>query len=293
MDHQRKAYLLALLAVLFWSTVAVVFKITLRHIDPYQIIFLASLFSFLFFLIRNIITSGWKGFAGHFTKTNLTRSALLGFLNPFLYYLILIHAYNMITAQEAMTLNYIWPIMMAILSVPLLGQRMGILSMAAMFLGFGGIVLIATKGDFSHLVMSDMKGDILAAGSSVIWALYWILNLRDRREIAPKLMLNFLFGTIYALIALLFFSTPVIPSVKGWLGGAYLGLFEMGFTFLLWLSALSYSRKTYLVGQLIYISPFLSLIWIWIILKEPVLYTTFAGLMLILAGIILQHRQER
>jgi drug/metabolite transporter (DMT)-like permease len=293
MHNQQKAYLFALLAVFCWSTIAVAFKISLRYCDPFQIVFLASLFSLLFFLLLNIWKSRFRGLISSLKRNDIARSAWLGFLNPFLYYVILLHAYDLISAQEAMTLNYIWPIMLALLSVPLLGQKMGLLSMIAMIISFGGILVIATKGDFEALSFTNATGTLLAAGSSLIWALYWIFNLKDHREIPDKLMLNFFFGTIYALIALLIFSTPVMMSVGALGSGAYLGLFEMGLTFLLWMTALKYSKKTYLVSQLIFLSPFLSLIWIRVVLKEPILTSTILGLLLILAGIILQQQQEK
>lgn len=293
MHNQQKAYLFALLAVFCWSTIAVAFKISLRYIDPFQIVFLASFFSLLFFLLVNLRKYGFRSMFATLRRKDLGRSALLGFLNPFLYYVILLHAYDLISAQEAMTLNYIWPIMLALLSVPLLGQKMGLFSLSAMIISFGGILVIATKGDFGSLSFTNVTGTLLAAGSSLIWALYWIFNLKDHREIPDKLMLNFFFGTIYALIALLVFSDPGMMTAGALVSGAYLGLFEMGITFLLWMTALKWSKKTYLVSQLIFLSPFLSLIWIRVVLHEPILTSTIAGLLLILSGIILQQQQEK
>lgn len=292
--NQKKSYLFALLAVIFWSTIAVAFKLSLGLLNPFQILFIASLVSFVFFFVITTIYGNRRG--SGFPKVSMKdvkSSALLGFLNPFLYYIVLLHAYDMITAQEAMTLNYIWPVMLALLSVPLLGQRMGLLSLLAMLISFAGIIIIATKGNFATFRITDYWGGILAAGSSVIWALYWIFNMKDNRPTKEKLMLNFFFGTLYATITLLIFSKPVLPTLHGWLAGTYVGLFEMGITFFVWLTALKLSRKTYLVSQFIFLSPFLSLIWIRLILKEPVLTSTVVGLALILAGILIQQRQER
>ncbi|MFO7722976.1 MAG: DMT family transporter [Bacteroidales bacterium] len=293
MHNQKRAYILALLAVMCWSTIAVAFKVTLRFTDPYQIVFIASLVSWVTFTAIAVFRIGVVKLAGSVRKKDLLRSSLLGFLNPFFYYIILIHAYDMISAQEAMTLNYIWPVVLALLSVPMLGQKLGLTSLAAMLISFAGIIVIATKGDFASLSFTSLRGDFLAAGSSVIWALYWILNLKDKREIPTAMALNFFFGTVYAFLALLIFSTPASIPVNGWLGGTYLGLFEMGITFLLWLSALKFSRKTYLISQFIFISPFLSLIWIRVVLGEPLLRSTILGLILVITGIFIQQQQER
>jgi len=288
-----RAYLYALMAVLFWSTIAVAFKVSLRTLDPFQIVFAASLVSFLIFLIINLFRLDRTGWRTAYSGRGAKRSALLGLLNPFGYYLVLIHAYDMITAQEAMTLNYIWPIMLAVLAVPLLKQSMGLRSFAALAISFAGIMVIATRGNLLSFEITNLPGVLLAAGSSVVWALYWIFNLKDDREVSLKLMMNFGFGTLYALIALMLFSSPFGKPLSDWTGAIYLGFFEMGFTFLLWLTALKISAKTYLVSQLVYLAPPLSLLWIRLVLDEPILPSTIMGLTLILGGIILQQKKEK
>lgn len=286
---QNRAYLFALCAVVFWSTIAVAFKLSLDHLCPFQIVFLSSCFSLFFFIVIRVIK---HGLTLNESPKEVARSALLGLLNPFLYYVVLLHAYDMITAQEAMTLNYIWPIVLALLSVPLLGQKFGRYALTAMIISFSGIVIIATKGSIKNIVVSDIAGASLAAGSSIIWALYWILNVKDKRDVVKKMSMNFFFGTIYALIAVTIFSTPKIVSLPALLGGAYLGLFEMGLTFMLWLTALKLSKKTYLVSQFIFLAPFLSLIWIRVIIKEPIMTSTLIGLALVITGIIIQQKHS-
>jgi drug/metabolite transporter (DMT)-like permease len=293
MPKQHSAYLYAALAVLFWSTIAVAFKWALGTLDPFQVVFVASLVSFVFFLGVMMISGGvGKVFPALHPKV-LLRSAGMGLLNPFGYYLVLIHAYDMITAQEAMTLNYLWPVMLALLSVPMLKQKMGWPSVVALLISFAGIVVIATRGNVASLSLTSVVGCSLAAGSSIIWALYWIFNLKDDREIVPKMMANFLFGTLYAFIAMLIFSRFPVFELKGWAGGVYLGLFEMGLTFLLWMTALKRAPKTYLVSQFVFLAPPLSLFWIWWVLGEPILPSTLVGLLLILSGIILQKRLSK
>ena len=79
----------------------------------------------------------------------------------------------------------------------------------------------------------------------------------------------------------------------GLLGASYVGLFEMGITFVLWLSALKLSETTAKVGNLIFLSPFLSLIFIHFFVGEDILASTFIGLILIVAGILIQQIKPR
>jgi drug/metabolite transporter (DMT)-like permease len=284
----NKAYAFALAAVLFWSTAGSAFKLTLQYIHPYQLLLLASFVSFLtlliLYLFRNDFNINCLIISGHFR-----RSAFLGFLNPFGYYVILFWAYTILPAQEAMALNYLWPVTLVLLSIPLLKQRIGLISMLAIFISFFGTFIIAIRGDFSSFELSNPAGVSLAVGSSLVWALYWILNMKDSRDALGKLVLNFGFGTIYISILFLISSPTLSFAWQGLAGAGYVGLFEMGFTFFFWLLALKYSDTTARVSNLIFLSPFLSLIFIRITVGETILLSTFLGLILIIAGVLIQH----
>jgi len=198
----------------------------------------------------------------------------------------------LLRAQEAGTLNYIWPITLVLLSIPLLKQRIHWISIAAIFISFFGIIIISTEGKIASLEFREPLGVLLAVSSSIFWALYWIFNMKDKRDEVVKLLLNFLFGSIYILITVLIFSDLNI-SLKGLAGAVYIGLFEMGLTYFLWLKALKLSVNTARVSNLIYLSPFISLIIIRSVIGEKILLATIVGLGFIISGIIIQKLSER
>jgi drug/metabolite transporter (DMT)-like permease len=68
-------------------------------------------------------------------------------------------------------------------------------------------------------------------------------------------------------------------------------VFEMGIAFVLWSYAMKKAENTAKVSNLIFISPFLSLVFIWFILGERILPSTYVGLVLIMAGLWLQQRK--
>jgi drug/metabolite transporter (DMT)-like permease len=80
-----------------------------------------------------------------------------------------------------------------------------------------------------------------------------------------------------------------VVNFYGLVGAIYVGLFEMGITFVLWLSALKLSENTAKVGNLIFISPFLSLVFIRVFVGEEILMSTLLGLALIITGLIAQQ----
>lgn len=289
MKSQKQAYVYAILSVLLWSTAASAFKITLQYLTTIQLLFFSSftaaMASFIILLFQGklkLLTS--------FSARDYLHSAILGMLNPFIYYVILFKAYTLLPAQEAQPLNFIWPIMIVILSIPLLKQKISIKSIGAIFISFVGVIVISTHGNLLNLKFGNAFGVILALSSAVVWALFFIYNIRDKRDEIAKLFLSFSFGFIFTF--LLFIKTPLLPNWKGLAGAVYIGLFEMGITFIFWLKALKLSRTIAQVNNLIYLTPFLSLILINIVVKEKIMFSTVIGLILIVTGIVIQRRKR-
>jgi len=292
MDRTKSSYIYAALAILFWSTIPTAFKICLGELDLLPMLTIAAITSTIALFIIILVTNK-SALLRKSTGKDLLNSSILGFINPFLYYLILLKAYKILPAQVAQPLNMIWPIILVFLSVPLLKQKIERRSYVALFISFTGVYLISSQGHPFSTGVSDPAGVLLATGSSVFWALYFILNVRDKRDDAVKLFFNFLFGSLYLLAALVFTgSWEQAISLKGLMGSVYVGLFEMGITFFFWLKALSMASTTDKVSNLVYFAPFFSLLFVHFILNEPVYYTTPTGLVLIIGGILIQNRKK-
>ena len=292
MNRTRQSYIYAGLAIFFWSTVPTAFKISLRELDILTMLTLAVLTSTAVLAIV-VFTQRKTNLIFKTTGSELLRSAILGLINPFIYYLILLRAYQLLPAQVAQPLNMIWPIILVFLSVPVLKQKIEPKSFLALFISFAGVYIISSQGHPFSTVRSDIKGVLLATGSSVFWAFYFILNMRDKREEAVKLLLNFIFGSVYLLAAMIITGRfHTLPSLTGLTASVYIGIFEMGITFLFWLKALQMAATTDKVSNLVYLAPFISLLFVHFILHEPVYYTTPAGLLLIISGILVQNRKK-
>jgi len=288
MNKAYKSYLFALLAIMFWSTAAVAFKIALKHMNFIQLLFISSLTSFLVLLFILIVKKEFKTLISY-TKKQYLNSIVLGFLNPFAYYMVLLKAYSILPAQLAQPLNYTWPIMLVLLSAPLLGQKLNYQSLIAIFISFFGVYLISSRDQMFSLEINQPFGIFLATGSSIIWALFWIYNVKDKRPEIHKLTLSFFFSLFFISIALFLFSSFKVPEFTGLLAAIYTGLFEMGITFILWLKALQFAGRSDRISNLVFISPFFALVWIHLILDENIYNTTVYGLFFIILGIFV-HR---
>jgi len=291
MDKTRKSYLYAGLAILFWATVPTAFKISLGELEILPMLTFSSITSAIVLFIA-VVAGRKKELIFKSSPKELLSSAILGFINPFLYYLILLKAYQLLPAQVAQPLNMIWPIILVFLSVPILHQRIEKKSFIALFISFAGVYIISSQGKPFSGGQANLTGVLLASGSSIFWALYFILNVKDKRDESVKLLLNFIFGSVYLAVAMIITGKwQLAVSFKGIAASVYVGIFEMGITFLFWLKALQLAKTTDKVSNLVYFAPFLSLIFVHFILHEPVYYTTPAGLLLIISGIVIQNRK--
>ncbi|WP_447926447.1 DMT family transporter [Vreelandella sp. EE27] len=287
MNQDRQAIAFGLGAVALWSTVATAFKVALSYMSPLELMWIAALVSWML-MGALVIKRGHMGKLKNGWKT----AAWAGLMNPVAYYLVLFAAYDRLPGQEAMALNYTWGLAMALLAVPLLGQRLTRWDVAAGGVAYAGVWVIATRGQVFNLAFEDPLGVVLALCSTLIWALYWLLNARDAREPLVGQWQNFSIG-----LPVLTFLLLLGPGVQ-WHGlpalgaGVYVGLFEMGIAFIFWQVAVHKVSRTAKVSNLIFLSPPVSLLLLHVVVGEPLLVSTFAGLGLILGGLALQQVQS-
>ncbi len=288
MANETKSILLASLSVIFWSTVATAFKIALMYVNPYQLLVLASTTASIVLLIALLLT-GKLLLLNTLKFSFFLKSLLIGFLNPFLYYLVLFKAYSLLPAQEALSLNYTWAIVLTILTSIFQKKKVNFISYISLFISFIGVLIILSKGSIVSLKPSNHYGAFLAMASSVIWGVSWLLNIMSEKDDEMRLFLNFTFGAFYGWIYLFINGYVQIPNFYGLLPVIYVGIFEMGVTFILWNKALKMAANPAKVNNLIYLSPVISLAFISLVLKENISIFTLLGIFLIIAGIILQN----
>lgn len=288
MTQDRRAMLYGVGAVALWSTVATAFKLALARMTPAELMWLAALVSWM--LIGGLVI--YRGQLGVAMRRGWRTALWAGLMNPVAYYLVLFAAYDRLPGQEAMALNYTWALAMAFLAVPILGQRLTRMDILAGLIAYAGVWTIATRGAVLDVAFSDPLGVGFALASTLIWSLYWLLNARDSREPLVAQWQNFSVG-----LPVLTVIVAVGPgfSWHGWGGlgaGVYVGLFEMGIAFVLWQMAVQQVSRTAKISNLIFLSPPVSLLLLYLIVGESILPSTLIGLALILGGLGLQQMQK-
>jgi drug/metabolite transporter (DMT)-like permease len=287
--NERRAIGFALSAVLLWSTVATAFKITLQYFTPIQMLLVASVVS----SITLIIIAGYQKKLKHLKSTFFAKPKfflLLGLINPLGYYLILFKSYDLLPASQAQPLNYSWAITLTLMAAVFLGHKIRKQDWVACTLGYFGVIVIATKGDLLALQFESPLGVGLALLSTLLWASYWILNAKNKSDPILGLLLGFLVALPLTVLLNIYESQPWDSITwEGWLAVSYVGFFEMGVTFVLWLSALKLTSNTARISNLIFVSPFISLMLLSQIIGEEIHPSTLTGLALIVCGLIIQQ----
>lgn len=285
---------LALAAVALWSTVATGFKLGLAVFTPLQLVTLSVAIATVFFLalclatgrldesrLKKLISSGALG-----------RAMGLGLLNPLLYYLVLFAAYDRLPAQIAQPVNYTWSITLALLAVPLLGQRLSRAQLAAMLLSYLGVLVIVLPAALATETTTSLSwfGVALALASTFVWAGYWLLNARDTGDAISMMAISFTTACpLLLLLCLLVDGWPALtPTSLAY--ATWTGLAEMGLAFLFWQLALRSTQRAAFLGQLIFLAPFVSLLLIHHVLGETVRASSVLGLGIIVAGLMWSTR---
>ena len=292
MNNSTKSYLLTIVVILFWATSATAFKIGLTYVSPYILLFYSSLISTFIYLVA-IFFQKKTALLKIYSKKDFGQAALLGLLNPFGYYVVLFQAYDLLPGQIAMSLNYGWPIALSVLSIPILKHTITFKQVLSIMISFIGVVIIATRGELLSFRGVSLTGVILALSSTVIWATFWLVNARDKHDPVIKLFWGFCFAVLYTIILSPFFGGLDFPPLTAFYAISYISFFEMGITFIIWLMALNLTTNASKIGNMIFITPFLSLLFLNLFLDEQLYISTFIGLLLIISGIVFQGIKKR
>lgn len=286
MNANNKSIIYALIAVLSWSTVATAFKIALSYFSNYEMLLVACITSFIIFLclvtikkkwsiIFNLSLKEWAYFAG------------IAILNPVAYYLVLFKAYDLLPAQIAQPINYTWPIVLLVFLAVFAGKTIPKEKYVGMFLSLAGVGLISFGGNSLNDFSLSVPGLLLAGLSAALWASYWMANNMNKIKVdtSVSLFMTFFLGSVYLVLGS-FFVDIDLSNMSGILSSMYVGAFEMGIPFIFFAMAMNKTSNPTLINQLCYLSPFMSLFFISVILGEKIVFTTYVGLALIVLGLI-------
>ncbi len=169
--NQNIAFLYGLSTVLLWSTVATTFKLSLSLLTPLQLVSLAAVTSTVALTAGSWLNGNLQQIP-HIIRQKPLLYLILGALNPTAYYLALFAGYDLLPAQVAAPVNYSWAILLPLLAAPILKQPLTHWQLLGCLMGYFGVVVIATRGEFNGFGNLSATGLGLVLLSAVFWCLY-------------------------------------------------------------------------------------------------------------------------
>jgi drug/metabolite transporter (DMT)-like permease len=135
-------------------------------------------------------------------------------------------------AVEANLLNYTWPLLIVLLSAPILGLRLGPRRLAGVGLGFlGSLVLL---GGGARFPAEAWFGFVCAAGCALTWSTYSVTAKR-LAAVPTEAVAGFCAASAaLAAAAHVAFEPSVMPDARQGLAALVLGLGPVGAAFFLW-----------------------------------------------------------
>ncbi len=168
------------------------------------------------------------------------------------YHALYFAALALAPAVEANLLNYLWPLLIVLLSGPILGLPLGPQRLAGVALGFAGSALLVGAG--ASFPAGAVLGFASAIGCAVVWAVYSVTSKR-MASVPTEAVAGFCIATaLLAGLAHLLFETSVVPDARQWLAILLLGAGPLGAAFFLWDAGMKRGDPR-LLGTLAYAVP--------------------------------------
>lgn len=263
--NRRTSIIFLVIAAVLWSTSGVLVR--LMDWSPVAILAGRSIFSSLVFGFY------LKRFPRKFTRWQILAAA--GYvLTQFLY----VTSVQLTTAANAIFLQYTAPIYIIFLGYWFLHEKPTKADWISLAVIFSGLILF-----FSGAIsLNGFYGNLLAALSGVTMALMMV-SMRAQKQANPaeSIFLANLFTAVFGFpFVLQAHWTPL-----NWTILAYLGLFQMGLSFLLYSIAIKHvpALEATLLGTL---EPILNPVWVFIFLGENPGQMALIGAVIVLAGVI-------
>lgn len=283
----KKEYWLASVSVLLWGSSAAVASLLLHSMSTLLVVFYNGLIATIFLFLLNLFTGRLKKLKD-IPPRQIIFMMCLGVLGTFLYSSLLYIGMERLKTQQAFIINYLWPIMTVLFSCMIFGQTLTLQKVTALLLSFFGVVIVATEGNLSGLSKVDAVGVAACVTAAMCSGLYSTLNSRVTCEKTLATMIyQSTSGAVSLITLFLTQGGPRLLNPMEFSGMLWNGILIYGVAATTWAIAIT-TGDTAKVSNLAYFTPFLSLVYIYFLLGEPISLSSVAGLGFIILGVLVQ-----
>lgn len=281
----KKTYVYAGVSILLWSTLATVSKLLLSRVGSFVVLTFSAGFAALALLAVNLINGKIKRLS-HYRAKDYLITLLISLPGTFLYYVFLYLGTAKMAASQAFIINYLWPVMSVVFACIILKERLTGRKCIALTLSFIGVLTVA-GGELLSFNKTALFGTLLCILAAVSYGAFTALTKRYSYDEQLSMMLSFFATFVLSMLFNIIIGEKFAVGLPEILGFAWSGIAVMAIATVTWALALR-SGGTAKISNLAYITPFLSLVWTYFILHEPIDPWSIAGLALIIIGIFIQ-----
>jgi drug/metabolite transporter (DMT)-like permease len=218
------------------------------------------------------------------------RTLLIGVYGLFGYHLMLFLALQTAPAVEANLVNYLWPLLIVLLS-PIFTKSLSLnfRYVLAAISGFAGAVIAITYKGSGLESLSIEIGYFFALAAAVIWATYSLATTKVPNFPTPAIGLFALVSGVLAIGAHFVFEPAATISATDWLLLLVLGAGPLGGAFYLWDAALKIGDPRR-IGLLAFLTPLLSTVLLVLVSGNSMSWQLLLATALIVGGALLGPR---
>ena len=288
------AYLLLILASLFWSGNFIVGKAASTfEIPPFSLNFYRWLFAWLIllpFTYKELINKK------NYILNNKVFFIILGITSITIFNSIVYYSLNFTQVISGVLMISTIPVMIMFISSLLNIEKTNIFQIIGVVLSLTGVVFIITKADLELIKNLDFnKGDLTMVIAMLSWATYSALLKKKKYEISPIALLQVVitFGFIF-LIPIYFIEMNMGYLIKlekpFYLTLAYVVIFPGLASFFFWIKGIAIIGANR-AGVFLHLMPIFGAIMAMIIFDEKFMFYHFLGAIFIIAGITLSNKK--
>lgn len=290
MKNKTKAIIYTLICVALWALIPVVSKLGQANLDNHQFLFWSSAVSFVSFLVTTVAVGHSKIFLSYKVR-DWFNAVSLGFLGTYLYYILLYFGYANAQGLEVLVLQYSWPIFIVLLSIFILKEKLTLRRAFAVLLGFLGVLLVLTKGNFTQIRLDNYFVDVLVLIAALTFGLFSVLSKKVSLEFYTMITIYFLTATVSSFVSMLWLSDFSLPTKDALIPILINGLLVNGFSYIFWIKALRRAEASF-VAPFVFLTPVLAALYLIIFFKEPLLPVYGLGLLAVIIGGLMNKEKK-
>jgi len=285
MKSQNKGNLFGIVAILFWTTLGL-FTVLTGNIPPFELVsisfFVASIIGLImlrvqrhsFSLLFKVPLSAW----------------IIGVSGLFGYHFFYFFAVKNAPAVEANLLNYLWPLLIVLLSALLPNERLRWYHILGALFGLVGAFLLVSKNGSIELDSQYTLGYIFAILAAFTWSSYSVIS-KKLSHIPTYSVTGFcIVTTILSLLCHITFEETIIPNMTQLITAILIGLGPVGGAFYVW----DYGMKNgdiKVLGSLAYLIPLLSTFLLIIFSSAEMSFNIAIACLLIVCGSLISSKE--